>query len=61
MTTWFRTVIGCHPGTRAWPWPAMSLQVAAWERPWGGWAGVPGEQSKGNLELWGVGRSKGPF
>lgn len=39
-------------GLSPWDGPGpgwLCAQVVAWERPLGGWAGVPGEQSKGNL------------
>ena len=37
----------------------LCAQVAAWERPWGGWAGVPGKQSKGNLSSGGGAGARG--
>lgn len=43
---------GPGPG---WLW----AHVVAWERPWGGWAGVPGKQSKGNLSSGGGAGARG--
>ena len=60
-TTWFGVVMGCDPGR------GLSLALAgygapgagAWERQWGGWAGVPGEQSEGILRSVGRGKEQG--